>query len=213
MDLINQHISATHDESVCTRLSEEALIDVYMECPSVKKNIEDLSEVMKRNGVDDSKISDILKEYIPHLIPAGTKGVIRGNLFNQIVKNYVTGLNLPSSEFEIKFESKHPKYVTTEIPDWYVYHLPSDTILVGMNQLDLWTGGQQLNRGAKYILDENLHSNPQMRVVSVVCSKITVSSTKNKVFKILETGFSKKRLCYLGELGAIIWETFGLFGR
>jgi hypothetical protein len=84
------------------------------------------------------------------LIPAGTKGVIRGNKFNNIVKNYIITINLDIKRFDICFEKKHNNFITTEIPDWYIYDKSINRIIIGMNQLDLWGGGQQLNRGSKY---------------------------------------------------------------
>ena len=38
------------------------------------------------------------------LIPAGTKGVIRGNMFNNIVMNVINNLKLDNDRFEICFE-------------------------------------------------------------------------------------------------------------
>lgn len=32
-------------------------------------------------------------------------------------------------------------------------------IIIDMNQLDLWSGGHQINRGAKYLLDNKFNSN------------------------------------------------------
>jgi len=43
---------------------------------------------------------------IIRLIPAGTKGVIRGNKFNKLVKQNITKLGLDTERFEICFEKK-----------------------------------------------------------------------------------------------------------
>ena len=64
-------------------------------------------------------------------------------------------MNLDINIFEIKFETKCLNFITDEIPDWYISKKVapnSDTtqntenkpkILIGMNQLDLWSGGHQ----------------------------------------------------------------------
>ena len=76
-----------------------------------------------------------------------------------------------------------------------------------MNQLDLWGGGQQLNRGSKYIL--NFHDNSDnLRLVCVVANTIKLNSDKNKAFKIFQTGFQNGTLCYLKNLKELIYNFF-----
>lgn len=57
--------------------------------------------------------------------------------------------------------------------------------LIGMNQLDLWTGGQQLNRGFKY-LENNIHNNNY--------NKIIIKNNKNKIYKLFNIGFKNNTL-------------------
>ena len=52
------------------------------------------------------KEQKIIQEYLLQLIPPGTKGVIRGNKFNNIVKQFITKLALDRVRFEICFEKK-----------------------------------------------------------------------------------------------------------
>ncbi len=78
------------------------------------------------------------------MIPAGTKGVIRGNKFNKIIKNLIKNFELNEEDFEVCFEKKCEKYNTNEIPDWYILEKSTNKIIIGMNQLDLWGGGQQI---------------------------------------------------------------------
>ena len=79
--------------------------------------------------------------------------------------------------------------------------------LVGMNQLDLWSGGQQSNRGSKYIF-QNKNTN-NFKLISVVCKKIQLKS-KNKTFRLFEKGFNDNTLCYLNNLQNIITDFFKL---
>ena len=131
------------------------------------------------------------------------KGVIRGNKFNQIVKEYILSLNLDRELYTVEFESNSSEYITSEIPDWYILHKESKKLMIGMNQLDLWGGGQQINRGSKYILSFPDNSSV-LRLVCVVANPITLTSEKNKSFKLFQKGFELNSLCYLKNLKNII---------
>jgi hypothetical protein len=96
-------------------------------------------------------------------------------LFITASLNGVTLLNLNNDIFEI--------CLTSEIPDWYILEKISKKIIIGMNQLDLWNGGQQLNRGFKYI--EN-NGNNKNKLLCIVCNKIKFTSDKNKSYKLFK---------------------------
>jgi hypothetical protein len=51
-------------------------------------SLEEISklDVVLSKYVDEEDRHKILEEYVSELIPAGTKGVIRGNKFNKIIK-------------------------------------------------------------------------------------------------------------------------------
>jgi hypothetical protein len=157
--------------------------------------------------MDEETKQQIIQEYLLQLIPAGTKGVIRGNRFNNIVKKFIINLELNIERFEICFEKKCDGYFTTEIPDWYVLEKTTNKIIIGMNQLDLWGGGQQLNRGSKY-LENNKHNNENSKLLCVVCNEIHFKSKKNKAYKLFEMGFTNNTLCYLKNLQNIITSYF-----
>ncbi len=146
------------------------------------------------------------------MIPPGTKGVIRGNLFNKYIREKLEDIlyRLPNKDhLELKFEEKHPKFHTDEIPDWYLYDKKINKIILGFNQLDLWSGGHQLNRGSKYILDENKHTEDQ-KTLCIVCNYIKLHSIKNKVYTLFNIGFEKDRLCYPRGLEDIIIKYFNI---
>jgi hypothetical protein len=140
------------------------------------------------------------------LIPAGTKGVIRGNKFNKIVKKYIVNLNLDANRFEICFEKKCDGCSTSEIPDWYIQEKATNKIIIGMNQLDLWSGGQQSNRGSKYIIDIK-YNNKQNKLLCVICNEIQFKR-KNKTYELFKIGFENDTLCYLNNLQNIINSHF-----
>jgi hypothetical protein len=160
-----------------------------------------------RKYVDEETKQNIIQEYLLQLIPAGTKGVIRGNKFNKIVKQFITQLSLDTDRFEICFEQQCEGHFTSEIPDWYILEKSTNKIIIGMNQLDLWGGGQQLNRGAKYI-ENNKHNHEISKLLCVVCKQIQFKSTKNKAYKLFETGFQNNTLCYLNNLQNILNSYF-----
>lgn len=55
---------------------------------------------------DEETKGNIINDYLLQLIPAGTKGVIRGNRFNNIVKQRIANIKLDTARFEIYFEKK-----------------------------------------------------------------------------------------------------------
>jgi hypothetical protein len=124
---------------------------------------------LEKYGIDDVIKNKIIEEYTIDLVPPGTKGVIRGNKFNNIVKEYIENLSLNPEVYEVCFEKNHLTHTTSEIPDWYILHKETNKILIGMNQLDLWGGGHQTNRGSKY-------QKPFATVVSFVENTPTVVS-------------------------------------
>lgn len=203
-------INARIKQEVCyetiTELTDTNLMSQYKECNSVKNQIKKLSEILIKYTDKETK-EKIIHEYLVQLIPPGTKGVIRGNKFNNIVKQFITKLALVSERFEICFEKKCDTHFTSEIPDWYILEKSTNKIIIGMNQLDLWGGGQQLNRGFKYI-ENNKHNNINSKLLCVVCNEIQFKSKKNKAYKLFKIGFENNTLCYLNNLQNIITSYF-----
>lgn len=208
IDIVNRKIK----ESICYEtidaLSDAKLLPDYKGSNSVKKEIIKLEDILKKY-IDDATKQKIIDEYLLELIPAGTKGVIRGNKFNNIVKTYITRLDLDKKRFEVCFERKCVSHNTSEIPDWYILDTLNNIILIGMNQLDLWSGGQQTNRGSKYIYN-NEHNTKNSKLLCVVCYEIQFKSDKNKAYKLFETGFTNNTLCYLNNLHTIIKTYFDI---
>ena len=209
-ELSMEDINTRIKQEVCYETLEE-LTDAkliceynYKDCNSVK--IKKLSDVLGKY-IDEETKHKIIQEYLLQLIPAGTKGVIRGNKFNNIVKQFITKLSLDTDRFEICFEKKCEGHLTTDIPDWYILEKSTNKIIIGMNQLDLTSGGHQLNRGYKYLID-NKHNNENSKLLCVVCNEIQFKSQKNKAYKLFEIGFHNNTLCYLKNLQNIINSFF-----
>jgi hypothetical protein len=206
MEEINARIKSEICYDTLEKLKDENLMCEYNECNSVKKSIKKLEDVLDKY-IDKEQKQQIIQDYILELIPAGTKGVIRGNKFNHILEDFISNLSLDKDKFEICFEKKCDQYFTSEIPDWYILEKSTNKIIIGMNQLDLWGGGQQLNRGSKY-LENNKHNSEKSKLLCVVCNEIQFKSKKNKAYKLFETGFKNNTLCYLNNLENIINSFF-----
>ena len=133
-DKITEQINNTYCIKISDQLSDDSLHREFMESPSTNKKLEIFRKIL-----DDYKgksTEEILKKMSPYIIPAGTKGVIRGIKFNKIVEEYLSGLPFPDN-FELKFEEKNEKYPTDEIPDFYIYDIKNKKMMFGMNQIDL----------------------------------------------------------------------------
>ena len=210
---INKRIQDEACEITINMLTDTSMLEEYKHCASVKLGIDKLSAILTKYGIEDSKKANIINDYLVELIPPGTKGVMRGNKFNKIVEDRITGLKLDIARFEVKFEKQCNVCMTTEIPDWYILEKATGKVIIGMNQLDLWGGGQQNNRGSKYLIDNKLNTD-KSKLVCVVCNKINFtlqkngSLPKNKAYKLFEIGFANNTLCYLNNIDNIITQYF-----
>lgn len=207
VDYINHRISNEICNDTIIKLSDEQLLDDYKKCKSVKNKIDTLQKILEKHHIDDGKKELIVTDYLLELIPAGTKGTIRGSKFNMIVRKTIENMNFCDKQFEVRFEKQCSVVDTSEIPDWYILDKHKNKVLIGMNQLDLWGGGAQLNRGSKYLINSKINSK-NSKLLCVVCNKIKFNSNKNKAFKLFEVGFTNNTLCYLGNLQNIINEYF-----
>lgn len=199
-------------EQICNetieQLKDDNLLNEYLECKSVKKSINTLVNVLKEEKLNDDVIDIIKNKYIMKLIPAGTKAAKRGNKFNQIVKQYINNLKLDKNIYEVEFEKKCDTLETSEIPDWFIKNKINGKIIIGMNQLDLWNGGQQTNRGSKYLFDNKLNTE-KSKLLCVVCNDITIKTTKCKVYKLFKCGINNNTLCYIKNIKNIVEQFMG----
>lgn len=207
---VNKRIENEFDEHIYNLLKDENLNNIYKESKSVQDKINSLSEIFNKYEIDKIKQNSIINDIIDISIPAGTKGVIKGNFFNHLIKKEIENYNLPIDKFNICFEKKNPNYDTNEIPDWFIEDKKTNKIIIGLNQIDLWSGGAQLNRGSKYILNEiNSNSNANVKFLCVVASKPKLfKNEKSKCFKIIKKGFEHDSLCFIKNLKNIIYNFF-----
>lgn len=206
---INQRISSEFCADTVQKLTDVSLLSEYQECKSVKNSVAKLSNILEKHlEISEETRDAILKEYLVEMIPPGTKGVIRGNKFNKMVQEKIQNLGLPADIFEVAFERNCATAPTSEIPDWYITDKIQNKTLIGMNQLDLWGGGHQINRAAKYIMKDPFNGQDNIKLVCVVCNFIVLKSEKNKAFHIFENGYERNTICYLNSLEKIVREFF-----
>lgn len=207
-----KNINTRINKEICyvtiNRIDDENLMDDYKECKSVKSNIEYLNSLLEEFGMAHEDRNSVINRYILKLIPAGTKGVIRGVKFNNIVMDYINNLCIDNKRFIIKYEKHHDVKYTSETPDWYIFDNSTQKIIIGMNQLDLWKGGQQSNRGYKYIVD--FKTDPNVKLLCVVCNEIKFTNSRNKAYTLFRVGYENNTLCYINNIRGIIFEYFDL---
>lgn len=209
--MLIQNINLRIEKEFCSNtfetLNDNYLLNEYKKCKSVDIKIEKLSNVLINNNINLNTRNRIIEEYILELIPPGTKAVIRGNKFNKIIKEHILNLGLDKERFEISFEKKINHLEMPEIPDWYIFEKNTLKTIIGMNQIDLWGGGQQLNRGFKYI-ENNKYNTETSKLLCVVCDKVKISSEKNKKYKLFKMGYENDTLCYINGIKTIISKFF-----
>ena len=205
---VNTRIRSEISYEAIDALRDHNLIHIYETCSSVKNQNDILRSILEKHNLPKLKICSILTDYLLHIIPAGTKGVIRGNTFNSIIKEHIECIGYNPDYFDVCFETQCPVGNTDEKPDWFIREKCSGKIIIGMNQLDLWGGGQQLNRGSKYL--KNTKNNTKTsKLLCVVCNDIQFK-TKSKAFKLIQIGFRNNTLCYINNIEHIIDEFFGI---
>ena len=167
---VNARIQNEICEETISKLSDLSMIEEYKACNSVKKAVEKLANILTKHNINNETKDAIISDYLIEIIPAGTKGIIRGNKFNKIIEECITNMKLDPDRFEVIFEKQCASCQTTERPDWYVLEKNTSKVIIGMNQLDLWGGGQQHNRGSKYLLDNKINTD-KSKLLCVVCNK------------------------------------------
>lgn len=213
LEQINERIRNEICRDTISKLSDVAMLPEYKASKATKENVNELEAILIKYRVEEEKRQNIIADYISSLIKPATKGTLRGRKFNLIVQETIQAivkkLQMNEAEFEVKFEKKCKAYETSEIPDWYILEKKTNKAIIGMNQLDLWGGGQQSNRGSKYVTayQENTQKN---KLLCVVCNEVTITSKRNKTYNLFNVGFTEDTLCYIKNIEPIIKKFFGL---
>lgn len=198
-----------------TELSDDAMFAFFRKSPSVQARCDTLRNALERNGVSSVTSARIVRDVFDALlVPAGVKAHTRGMLFNAIVGRELRDAlrKVDAERYELSFETRTP--IVTEIPDWMIRDAVTGRLLVGFNQIDLWSGGHQLNRGGKYVLDDRLHrrlsDDHDARLVAVVAQELPTRTRRgSKVHRMRDhavpaAGPGAARLCLCRDVSSIV---------
>ena len=204
INFINKLIREQFCHETIEQINDENLMELYTSSASHQRQMKKIQDILNNYPLEDVLKIKLSKEISNTFIQPGSRGCIRGCKFNEVVNKKINELGLDHERFEICFEQFCPEYYTSEIPDWYIRELTTNKVLVGMNQLDLWGGGHQLNRGFKYILENKQHNNKNAKLLCVICNYKQLKSVNSKAYRIFKNGFENNTLCYLKNLKQII---------
>lgn len=211
IDELNLQIRNKYNKNIeiWKSLDDNTLYDKYIEYPSVKKKINNLKKYLKETNITEQQIANIInnKDFcLEFLIPPGTKGAVRGNEFNNIIKNKILSFTFLDADYDIQFEKKCSNLTTDEIPDFYILNTKLNKAIIGMNQISLIGGGHQTNRASKYIF--NNKSDNDNKIICLIAEYPELIKSKNKTYKIFSKGFENNILLYLSDLESIIKDHF-----
>ena len=200
---LNACILEQYDRHIDAKFKDYVLMPLFMKSESVVtacKVVECAIDEIVDNKRDKRMF---MRKIIPMVIPAGVKGNIRGAIFNKCIASILQRFTKGMSRVSIAFEVPVPGL--SEIADFVIK--TNKKTIVGYNQLDMWKGGAQINRAAKYILDEALHQRLNKKNIYVVCvvsRKLELKSTNSKIMNIVTVGLKKDRLMWPHGLRAYL---------
>jgi len=203
----NMLIPITRFDHCVYRQVMEIPLSTYRRTRSVMDRVDRLESVLRvETALTSNEIDRVVNACMPSLVPPGTKGAVRGRVFEGIVRDTIMGMNLPDDEFSVMFggrrmDASYKDHGITEVPDFVIRN--SQKTMYGMVQMDLWTGGAQLNRGTKYIFHKD---HPDTRLLCVVCAPLSLTSPK--IHEMLHYAVEHDRVCYVSGLGRIIHDYF-----
>lgn len=183
--------------------NEETMMQFYADMPSVQTRLGNLDDVLRSEGISAAKRDRLAKKLLHMFVPAGTKGAVRGHMFNKIIEKKIRSALTKKHGWRFATEEKHPLF--QEIPDWTLRK--GRKTLVGFNQVSLFGGGHQINRGGKYIMDDTLHNRLCKKNVRMVCivNKMPIRKT-GKAWDIMSKGMSSKRLFTPNKIKKLVDE-------
>lgn len=161
----------------------------YISIDSLKSKI---ANQLHQHHVAD--VNAVLTSIIPLIVPPGLKAVIFGNNFNRLVFERFSRHFMHNPRFECRVEVSVP-YLPEKV-DMYIRDTQTGRTIVAYNQLDLWTGGHQVNRADKYIHSDSLYDNlpANVTLVCIVCRKPTIKTETSKLYKLFREGMLSGRL-------------------
>jgi len=178
------------------RLCDKVLNKEYLQTKSMRAQEKILEKLLKKYNINNNLL---LNDILIHHVKPSVKAVVRGLKFNTIVKNYIINIRI-SPDCIVCFEKSVENNPIVNKPDWFI--MKNGKYLIGYNQIDLFNGGHQLDRGNLYVVENNNTDN--MRYINVVAFEPKMSKRESKAQRIYNIGFSKKNICLLHNLRSII---------
>jgi hypothetical protein len=210
---INAEIMQQYDRHTEDKFTDLQLMPSYMSSASMKNGVlKKLEEVKEELELDSRQERMFMKKMLPIVIPPGVKANIRGQVFNKYIKNILCSLVREVKGRGVKLEFEKKVGEMSEIADW-VMTVDGGARIIGYNQLDIWKGGAQINRAAKYILDEGLHRRLQKKNVYIVCvvaRKLVLKGGDSKLARIIDVGLRRNILMWPRGLKRYLSQTLTL---
>jgi hypothetical protein len=205
-------INDTYDTQIVSKLNDAFFLSRCNQSAPTIRNRATLNKILLSYKIRKATRERICDRAVPLLVPPGVKASFRGSQLNKLINQRLTRLVKKIPGVSIVFEQSHKKISTVihERPDWLVT-TKDGRMLVGFSQVALWGGGQQLNRGAKYVLDNRLHTALARKGITLVCvvaekpkSMVATMSKASKLRKIMDIGIQKHRILYPKALETFI---------
>lgn len=209
---INQYITKNYCKQTEDELSDKNLQDIFLNSPSVskKKNsflIAYLNSLSKVKLTEDEKMvcfSNFISSL--NIVPAGTKASVRGNYFNKKIVQVVEEYCSQYPHLEIGVEKFPTDYTGDTRPDLYIKDLKNNKTLIFYNQLDFWSGGQQIIRGKQYT---NLPITDSLKFLLVLCRHPGIIKSGRKL-EIFQKGLKNRCISYITDIPENIHLFFNL---
>ena len=195
-------------------LTDDDMFAYFRKSPSVQHRCDVLRRALESHGMSAVTTASVVREVFDELlVPPGVKAYTRGMLFNQIVQTELTDVLCDCQErFVLSFERPLP--IVAEIPDWTLVDAITGRVLIGMNQIDVWSGGHQLNRAGKYVLDDRLHERLRdehdARMIAVVAHELPDRTRRGSKVDRLRRHIipwqapATARMCWPRDLEAVV---------
>lgn len=188
------------DMDIQRKLLDSVLRPKYIGQKSVQSRLRIIRDKLSVLVETEEKVDNIMNVIVDDIIPAGTKGNVRGLEFNHIIKSMLE-MKMEPNQLELSFETNCPVYDTSEIPDWWIYCKVTNKYVIGYNQIDLWNGGSQINRANKYLSEDFHHKTPwNVSILCVVCYPLPLKKKNTNKYEMFSKAFLQHRLCYTSAM-------------
>lgn len=202
---VNRWVDNNYDKKIEEQLEFKHCIDQYLDSPAVHEVMRCFEKSFKESvsnlTSDTEQINKCFKIFanlqMEKLVPPGTKGVIKGNKFRDIVYDEIRRLLEVRHDFaEFKIMKEPPTYEGDTKPDISIQK--GKIVLPIFVQLDFHRGGAQQNRGKSYVLNK----------VCVICGKPPKFRRETVVYNIYKNGIKNHTLYYVSNLSNCLAQYF-----